>query len=304
MRHTQFHHQPYPALGGPEGRRELPASFVFDEVFRTIYKRESKLRNIPIVLSAFGTTTSAMKTYGHIDAQYRQQFPDNPIHWAFTSRVVKNHHRSQKRNLKTPIQVIGELAEKNVPWAVVQSLHITTGHEFYRLLENVQLPDVRSVMGLPLLHQPPDYMDLVQIMMQMLPAEKDTAAIFVGHGTDHPIWAAYTALHHLLQQSSEGRAHITVIEGGYPEMEDLLPQLRENAIKKARLIPLMLVAGIHFMEDLAGEEDSLRADLEEEGIDVELLNQGLGMVPTVIDIFARHTREALAICEGEDCDFT
>ena len=87
---------------------------------------------IPIVLAAFGTTSKAMDTYSHIDRIIRTAFPDHPVHWAYTSRMVRSHMNAKRRaNLKTPQQVLAELKRQGHSWAVVQSLHLINGHEFF-----------------------------------------------------------------------------------------------------------------------------------------------------------------------------
>ena len=46
--------------------------------------------NIPIVIAAFGTTSRAMQTYDHMDAVFKERFSGHAIHWAYTSRMVKD----------------------------------------------------------------------------------------------------------------------------------------------------------------------------------------------------------------------
>jgi sirohydrochlorin cobaltochelatase len=239
-----------------------------------------------------------MQTYDFIDSVYRKRFPGHPLRWAFTSRMVRRHHRKQRRKIESPAQVMAQLAQQGHAWAAVQSLHISSGHEFYRLLEEIEHPHIRASMGLPLLHQVDDYHALMQLLEPVLPDENDAAALFVGHGTDHPIWTAYTALHHLLQRNYPKRAYIGLLEGGFPEIEALLPELRAARLQKILLVPLMLVAGMHFKEDLAGDGDSWKTLLERKGFAVELLDQGVGMMPPVVDLFCSHTREAIALCES------
>jgi sirohydrochlorin cobaltochelatase len=55
----------------------------------------------------------------------------------------------------------------------------------------------------------------------------------------------------------------------------------------------MLVAGVHVLEDIAGEEDSLKNAFESAGLSVSIDTDGLGKQPAVIDIFIRHIRDAL-----------
>jgi len=106
--------------------------------------------NTPIVLAAFGTTSRAMDTYSFIDTSVKRAFPDHPVRWAYTSRMVRSHMRKTHRaNMKNPRQVLDKLAAQGHEWAVVQSIHFICGHEFYRLVDEVKESDVRTSIGLP-----------------------------------------------------------------------------------------------------------------------------------------------------------
>jgi len=252
--------------------------------------------NTPIVLSAFGTTTRAMRTYDAIDAKARARFPDHPVRWAYTSRMVRD--RLQKEHgleLKPPQQVLAELHREHYEWAVVQSLHLVCGHEFERLADETGNGPVRTSMGLPLLDSPEDYSRVIQIL-QRHHGGKDSreALVLAGHGTDHAIWAAYPALEKMAQQMLGKRVFVGVVEG-WPSVEDIAQEVKHLGFGKIRLVPFMLVAGTHFREDLAGEEDSWKARFEAEGLEVAVENHGLGRYPDIVDLFLDHIREALDV---------
>jgi len=57
----------------------------------------------------------------------------------------------------------------------------------------------------------------------------------------------------------------------------------------------MLVAGVHFMEDMAGEEDSWKTAFEEKNISVSLDQNGLGMNSSIVEIFCQHIHDALDV---------
>jgi sirohydrochlorin cobaltochelatase len=252
--------------------------------------------NTPIVLSAFGTTTRAMRTYDAIDAKVRARFPEHPVRWAYTSRMVR--HRLQKEHgleLKPPQQILAELHRENYEWAVVQSLHLVCGHEFERLMDEVGNGPVRTSMGLPLLDSPKDYSRVIQIL-QRQHGGKDSreALVLAGHGTDHAIWAAYPALEKIAQQVMGKRVFVGVVEG-WPSVEDIVQEVQHLGFGKVRLVPFMLVAGVHFREDLAGEEDSWKARFEAEGLEVAVEDRGLGQYSDIMDVFLDHIQEALDV---------
>ena len=126
---------------------------------------------IPIVMAAFGTTTTALETYSLINQRLTERFPDNEILWSYSSRMVKDWiKKSQNIDLKHPHQVLFELKEKGCTWAVVQSLHVLNGHEFYRLVERVRQCAISTSLGLPLLTSPEDFHDVIKAL-------KDTSSV-------------------------------------------------------------------------------------------------------------------------------
>ena len=86
-----------------------------------------------------------------------------------------------------------------------------------------------------------------------------------------------------------------VFPEGTPVLDDILPLLAEKHYKKIVLMPLMVVAGDHANNDLAGdEEDSWKSILEREGYEVEAHIVGLGELPTVREMYTEHIRAAIA----------
>jgi sirohydrochlorin cobaltochelatase len=256
---------------------------------------------IPLVMVAFGTTTRAFKSYGYLDKTIRATFPGHEIHWAFSSRMVRDLSR-RRHGLKTksPTEVLEELHTRGFEWAVVQSLHLLAGHEFHRLVEEVQACRMRTAMGLPLLWAPQDYRALLETLAARLKAtEPGEAIIFVGHGTDHPAWASYPTLQYLLSKEFGHRAYIGVLEG-FPDRKEVLAAVVRSPIKRVRLLPLMLVAGRHLQNDLAGSQDSWKAACEKAGLSVTLEATGLLNYPGVVKIFQNHISNALDIIIGKD----
>jgi sirohydrochlorin cobaltochelatase len=251
--------------------------------------------NIPIVITAFGTTSRALETYSFIDQHIKGHFPDHEIVWAYSSRMVKDFIKKRRNiDLKHPHQVLLELKHKGYSWAVVQSLHLLNGHEFYRLVEETRRCDIRTSMGLPLLTDPEDLIAMVDTIGSCYDGFKNEIAILIGHGTDHPTWSSYLALHHFFRERFGPRVFVSVVEG-YPSREDIISAVKGMNVKSVRLIPFMIVAGTHMKEDIAGGEDSWKEAFERENIQVILEEKGLGFNPYIIDIFCRHIQNALEV---------
>ena len=222
--------------------------------------------HIPIVLTAFGTTEKAFSTYEKMDRIFRKTFPENSIHWAYTSRMVKHALKKKKEmDLKDPLEMMQILAQQKHPWVVIQSLHLICGHEFDRLVAEKDRAGIRSSMGLPLLTSPEDYEKTIQALGHSFPRDPDRAVILVGHGTDHPAWSVYPSLEAMARKKYGEKVFVGVVEG-FPDLDFTLEKVKKAGFTKACLIPLMLVAGVHFKEDLTGNEDSWQACFERDGI--------------------------------------
>lgn len=254
---------------------------------------------IPIVMAAFGTTTKARNTYSYIDQLLKKRFPDNEIHWAYSSRMVRDRAgKEQSTDMKSPNRVLSQLKEKGHQWAVVQSLHLTCGHEFYRLVDEVKQSNIRTSIGLPLLCSPEDYDAVVENMGDAFCDLESKAVVLVGHGTDHPAWISYAAMHYFFNERYGSNVYVGVVEGR-PSRKDILKSVKQTEVKRVRLIPFMLVAGTHVQEDIMGDTDSWKSSFEQEGIAVSVETKGLGFNPRIVEIFLKHIKDALDIIPVE-----
>jgi sirohydrochlorin cobaltochelatase len=251
----------------------------------------------PIVLTAFGTTSGALKTYDFMDTIIRGEFPGHDIVWAFSSRMVRDRLKDKKKiEASHPHEVLRALHEQGHGWAVVQSMHLLCGHEFFRMLEEVSPLPIRTSIGLPLLTSYEDYHSLAQAL-GFDGLSGDEAVVLVGHGTDHPSWSTYLALENILRQVYGPGIFVGVVEG-CPDQDQVIEAVVKTGVRKVRLIPLMLVAGVHFIEDLCGDEDSWQAAFQEAGLQVDVESAGIGTRRAVVQIFIDHIREALDIIPG------
>ena len=251
--------------------------------------------NIPIVMAAFGTTTKALETYSFMDERMRISFPGHEILWSYSSRMVKDWIK-KKRNieLKHPHQVLSELKEKGHKWAVVQSLHLICGHEFYRLIEEVKQVSIRTSIGLPLLSDHEDYEAVAHTLGSDLCDRENEALVFVGHGTDHPAWASYLAFHYIFRERQGRNMFMGVVEDR-PSKEEIVEVVLREGFKKVHLVPFMLVAGAHFKEDLIGNDNSWKTAFEERHVSVLCETKGIGNNNEILDIFGKHIADALDV---------
>lgn len=249
----------------------------------------------PIVIAAFGTTSRARDVYAKVDRGLKERFSGHEIHWGYSSRIVS--HKLKKLNIvqPTPSDILEALAAQGHGWAVVQSFNMICGHEFQRLLNSVQNGPIRVSIGHSLFCGPKDLDAVAKSMVPVFAKSPDEAVVFVGHGTDHCVWSVYPAFEKMLRDYYGDRAFVGVVEGQWPDRETVIAEIKAKQFKRVRLVPCMLVAGVHFAEDLAGDEDSWKTAMQAQGMEVVLEKEGLGGRPAIIDIFAGHIQQALDV---------
>ena len=249
----------------------------------------------PIIIAAFGTTSRARSVYRQVDERLQKHFPGHDIHWAFTSRIVRHHLKKKQIDTTPPADVVARLADQGHAWAVVQSFNMICGHEFYRLVTEAQHERCRVSVGHSLLCSQEDHEAVAQALAPVFAKDDQEAVVLVGHGTDHCSWTVYPTFYQRLKKMYGERAFGGMVEEAYPERETVIRAVKAAGFRRVRLTPFMLVAGVHFEEDLAGPEDSWKTAFEDQGIEVVLESHGLGSRPAVIDIFADHIRSALGV---------
>lgn len=249
----------------------------------------------PIIIAAFGTTSKARTVYAEVDQRLKEKFPRHSILWGYSSRIVSHRLKQRDIDLPAPASVLEALAAKGHEWAVVQSFNMICGHEFQRLRDSVQNIGIRVSIGHSLLCSPGDLEAVAKTMAPYFEKNPHEAVVLVGHGTDHCTWTVYPAFEKILRNLYGNRAFVGVVEGEWPSRETVIAEIEAAGFKRVRLIPCMLAAGVHFQEDLAGDEDSWKAAFEERSIEVTLETEGLGAQASIIDIFAAHIQKALDI---------
>jgi sirohydrochlorin cobaltochelatase len=257
---------------------------------------------VPIILAAFGTAAKTRASYAFIGDHIQRRFPEHPIFWAWSSRVIKEKAREHAPDpVYSPREILEELCRRHYPWAVAQSLHLIGGHEFIRLVDDAGQGPIRTSIGLPLLSAPADYQALCDSLAPLINSHPEQAILLIGHGTDHPAWCAYPALQYFLRHHFGPRVFVGVIEG-CPAGPEVIGAIAGAGYDEVWIIPLLLVAGMHFQRDLVGDrDDSWMTLLAQANIKASILNQGIGVLPAIGDIFCRHIQDALAIIpEGNE----
>ncbi|CEH35828.1 sirohydrochlorin cobaltochelatase [Romboutsia lituseburensis] len=252
-----------------------------------------------ILVVSFGTSykETREKTIEACEKKIKEGLDGYDFHRAYTSNmIIKKLKNRDGINIENPIQALDRLYDEGYEEVIVQTLHIICGEEFNKLKEQVESYQdkfKKIILGRPLLTYIDDYKEAVEAINHQIPQmEEDEAVVFMGHGTFHESHSSYPALEYMLRDAGIN-AYVGTVEG-YPELDQVIDRLKMNNIKKVNLMPFMLVAGDHAINDMAGdEEDSWKTILEEHGFEIKVHLKGLGENPHIQDKFMNHAHDCI-----------
>lgn len=252
-----------------------------------------------ILVVSFGTSyaETRAKTIDAVEAEISAAYPGYVIRRAFTSKMIIKVLR-QRDNIivDTPEEALKKLYEEGYATVVVQPLHIINGSEYHDTImvcHKYRRGFDRFAIGTALLSTTQDYKQVADIMVQHGPSlQEGEALLLMGHGSVHSANAAYPALDYIFKQMGHSHVHVGTVEG-YPELPEVLEMMAPHGYRKVYMMPLMLVAGDHAQNDMAGdEEDSWKTILEQQGYEAVPLLIGMGEMPEIREIYMAHLKEA------------
>ena len=253
-----------------------------------------------LLVVSFGTTyeETRRQTIGAIEDALAAAFPGYEVRRAFTSRmIVKKLRERDGIAVDSPEEALERAVRCGVKTLIIQPTHLMDGNEYHKL-EAIAEPYRNSFetlrIGAPLLTSEADFETLAKACASHF-ADRDpgTAVALMGHGTDAASNAVYSRMQEVIRKNDGEDFFIATVEGE-PVIEDILPEMQEKQVRKVILAPLMIVAGDHANNDLAGdEEDSWKSILERAGMDTEARLQGIGAWTEVQELFAEHVRAVL-----------
>ena len=255
-----------------------------------------------LLVVSFGTSyeETMTKTINACEQKLALAFPDYDLRRAFTSfMIIRKLKRDKGLEIDTPAMAMEKLRLDNYTHVLVQPLHIIPGDEYnHKVLESI-LPfhdKFKSLLiGKPLLYHHSDYEMTLEAMKNQLPVlgEKEFI-VFMGHGSDHPANSTYSCLQTVIDDENLP-IQIGCVEG-YPYVDTILTRLKKRSIQKIHLYPLMLVAGDHAQNDMAGEnEDSWKSQFEKDGYETECHMVGLGENSLIQQCFIYKAQMALEV---------
>ena len=258
-----------------------------------------------ILVVSFGTTYEETRkvTIDAIEAHLAEAFPDRVLYRGWTSRMIVRKLREQGTSFDTLEEAVSRMRDDGVQDVLVQPTHIISGAENDRMLQVLQEHEGefrRITVGRPLLDTPEDRRELAEILTETILPQAEAGdpdrLILMGHGSAKK--PEVNRIYPLMQQAFRENGREDVLVGtveGTPQFADVLEQLGQpqDSAQRIFLAPMMIVAGDHARNDMAGEDpDSWKSMLEAKGFKVIPRLQGLGEYPGVREMICRHAKEA------------
>ena len=283
-----------------------------------------------LLVVSFGTSfnESRAEDIGGIEKALQEANPDWSVRRAFTAQIIINHVQARDEEVIDNVdQALARAKANGVKNLVVQPTHLMHGAEYDELMAALKAVegDFETIrVAEPLLGQVgedasainEDKAAVAQAVAAAAAVEagyegEDTAAalaaaaedgtafVFMGHGTAHVAKVSYSQMQTQMDELGYNNVFIGTVEGEPEETacDQIIEKVKAAGYKKVILRPLMVVAGDHANNDMAGdEEDSWKsmftADGSFEQVDCQI--EGLGRIPEIQALYAAHTAAALA----------
>ena len=286
-------------------------------------RNQDEIGENELLVVSFGTSfnDSRAEDVKGIEDALAEAYPDWSVRRAFTAQIIINHVQARDdEKIDNMDQALERAVDNGVKNLVVQPTHLMHGAEYDELTEAVEnyKDKFESVkIAEPLLGEVgadetainEDKAAVAEAItaeavktagFDSLDAAKEegTAFVFMGHGTSHTAKISYSQMQTQMEQLGYDNVFIGTVEGE-PEdtsCEAVIEKLKEAGYKKVILRPLMVVAGDHANNDMAGDDDdSWKSQFEASGafdsIDTQIA--GLGEIQAIQQLYVAHTQAAI-----------
>ena len=276
-----------------------------------------------ILVVSFGTSynDSRVADIKGIEDAIQAAFPDWSVRRAFTAQIIINHVQARDGEFIDNVdQALQRAVDNGVKQLVVQPTHLMHGAEYDELMESINaFADKFEAVAVaePLLGEVgndatvinEDKAAVAEAIVSAALAETDyaamedaandgTAFVFMGHGTAHVAKVTYSQMQTQMNTLGYNNVFIGTVEGEPEETacENVIEAVSAAGYKNVVLRPLMVVAGDHANNDMAGdEEDSWKTMFLDSGAfdSVDCQIAGLGSIKAVEDLYVAHTQAAM-----------
>ena len=291
-------------------------------------RNEDNIGDNELLVVSFGTSfnDSRVKDIKGIEDALQAAYPDWSVRRAFTAQIIINHVQARDgEKIDNMQQAMDRAVANGVKNLVVQPTHLMHGAEYDEMMEMIDeyRDKFESVaVAEPLLGEVGADATVInedkEAVAKAVTAEavatagydsveaaaKDgTAFVFMGHGTSHTAKVSYSQMQTAMQTLGYDNVFIGTVEGE-PEStscENVIEAVKAAGYTKVVLRPLMVVAGDHANNDMAGaDEDSWLSQFEASGAfdSVDCQIAGLGGVADVQQLYVAHTEAAIDSLNG------
>ncbi len=251
-----------------------------------------------LLVVSFGTTfENAVHAIEKIEDEFKETFPEYDFFRVFTSgMIIRKLKRTRGIEVMDMKRALQYLYEEGYTEVICQPTHIINGQE-YEKVRNAVLPYKKLfqklTMGEPLLTSEEDFKQTARILLGQMPEYKeDEAVVFMGHGSAHFANGAYSQMENMFRYLGRENVYVGTVEG-FPGLDYIEKRLKMKKIKKVHLMLMMIVAGDHAQNDLAGEEDSWKSELLEKGYEVSEAITGMGLLDGIPQLYVERMKKNL-----------
>lgn len=308
-----------------EGEEASPEYFGRDtgDASKDDPRNQDEIGENELLVVSFGTSfnDSRAEDIKGIEDKLADAFPDWSVRRAFTAQIIINHVQARDDEaIDNMQQALDRAVANGVKNLVVQPTHLMHGAEYDEMVEAIdEYKDKFESVAIaePMLGEVGDDATVINddkaAVAQAITdeavkeagydsmeaaAEDGTAFVFMGHGTSHVANVTYDQMQTQMNELGFTNAFIGTVEGE-PEdtaCEEVINKVKDAGFKKVVLRPLMVVAGDHANNDMAGDDDDswksmFEASGEFDSIDCQIA--GLGRIAAVEDLYVAHTQAAI-----------
>ena len=274
-----------------------------------------------ILVVSFGTSfnDSRVEDIGGIEKAIAAANPDYSVRRAFTAQIIINHIQARDgEKIDNVDQALTRAVDNGVKNLLIQPTHLMHGAEYDELVETVnKYADSFETVKIsePLLGEVGADATIINEDKQTVAkeitnaalleagfeslekaADEQTAFVFMGHGTSHAAKVTYSQMQTQMNELGYKNVFVGTVEGEPEETscENVIAAVQEAGYTKVILRPLMVVAGDHANNDMAGDdEDSWKSMFEAAGLLVDCQIAGLGRIENVEALYVQHTADAI-----------
>ena len=308
-----------------EGEEASPEYFGRDtgDASKDDPRNQDEIGENELLVVSFGTSfnDSRAEDIKGIEDALAEAFPDWSVRRAFTAQIIINHVQARDdEQIDNMQQALDRAVANGVKNLVVQPTHLMHGAEYDEMVEAIDAykDKFESVsIAEPMLGEVGDDATVINddkaAVAQAITdeavkeagydsmeaaAEDGTAFVFMGHGTSHTANVTYDQMQTQMEKLGFTNAFIGTVEGE-PEdtaCDEVINKVKDAGFKKVILRPLMVVAGDHANNDMAGDDDDSWKSMFEASGDFDEIDcqiEGLGRIDAVEQLYVAHTQAAI-----------